>query len=559
LISIFKISYWMKVKRTPFLYSDELVSSLRIDDLSYSWLWGKWLVALAIVSLIQLATMSFAPKLHSDEFMTLELGRIILHPNTDWSIAWLADRGQPVLIWYYLGPFLQEFSLQIIGQYGPRVSGLIGALIAATAIVGWLLTKGTSRSAALLLGLVFLLDPLFVQSYTIGRVDSWTMALCIISCWILRDTANKLSYKCRFNGRVMVASALSTIAFFTWPSAVFMFPLILLELIYLASKYGSIDGNWKKTTPFVLFGISSLLIALLIIIPIAPQLYAQMSNVVDGLTTNTHSGPAGGQSSIFSNSIELLRVFKFSPALLLIALLSILIKRELGLALAELVAVILMLCTLVYVNRVQYLLPYFIVAVAGIYHRGSKHSGNETSVLHLLKSGALIMLLTWSIGLSICFRSILAFDYRATTDRNMVYQAAQSMIGAGNHSVYIPYEFYYPGRSLGWKMYRAYLAVGDPLSPEVLGQILPHVDYVIMYQWEVKETFEQRLKEVGMLDRGTYYLYGDSIEIDDGKTTNIKRLRNLYSIFPRPYGPYKLYARKSKLATVSHSQRNETD
>src|SRR6478735_1099732 len=84
--------------------------------------WVLWFFAIAAVGITYITILSVAPYLHSDEFTIVELGRIMLHPTTDWGLPWLITKDQPVFIWFYVGPMLQELSFKIIGQYGPRVS-----------------------------------------------------------------------------------------------------------------------------------------------------------------------------------------------------------------------------------------------------------------------------------------------------------------------------------------------------------------------------------------------------------------------------------------------------
>src|SRR5438045_3633725 len=108
--------------------------------------WGKWLLIMVLVTMLFSLTLTVAPFVHMDELVIVDLGRIMLHPQTDWSIAWIAERNQPAFFIFYLGPVLQEISYQLLGQYGPRIIALLGALLAATIVVKWLLVKGASRN-----------------------------------------------------------------------------------------------------------------------------------------------------------------------------------------------------------------------------------------------------------------------------------------------------------------------------------------------------------------------------------------------------------------------------
>ena len=86
--------------------------------------------------------------------------------------------------------------------------------------------------------------------------------------------------------------------------------------------------------------------------------------------------------------------------------------------------------------------------------------------------------------------------------------------------------------------------MNDSFSITVLRKILPHVDYIIVRSSTVMPPeFVKELGKNGMLRQGIYNIYNEPVENFDGITTNVTRLRNLYSIFRQPYGPYELYVR----------------
>jgi len=506
-----------------------------------------WVIINVLLFLTYLSTISIAPYLHPDELMTVDLGRVILYPNTNWSIAWLTDTNQPVVSLFYVGPVLQESAFEFLGQYGPRISSLIGALFAANMLRQWLLSRGTSQNTSFILSLVFLLDPLFVQSYTMGRVDGWAMGLSLAACWLIRTANNDLSQKIFLKRRLILAGALMVLALFTWPSAIFLVPLILYEMIVLINKYRSINIHGKRTTlPAILFVTGSLISGMFLIITIAPYLFTQSGNVIQSITTNTHSGSANKSfsfSDLSSSFREVFAVLKFTPVLSAMALLGIVQKRDTGLIISALAAAILMICTLVYIQRVQYLLPYMVIFIAEMYNGNQK---NRQQAWKKIKLIGLPLLLCWCICLSIFLRTILALDKKENRNRDLVYHAAQSMIGRGTHNVFAPYEFYYAARSLNWKLYGPYIPMNDSFSIAVLRKILPHVDYIIVRSsTEMSPEFVKELDKNDMHRQGIYNVYNEPVKSFDGITTNVTRLRNLYSIFRQPYGPYELYVRET--------------
>jgi hypothetical protein len=511
--------------------------------------WGKWMLVLALISIIYLIAMVKVPILYGDLFMNIDLGRIVLNPETDWAITWLTKEGQPVFLFNYLGIVLQEYVFQWVGLFGPMILTLLGALAAATLMAKWLLTRGIPGRVSFILSLVFLLDPLFVQSYTVGRLDSWAIALCLGVCVLLRS-AIKADHSL-LKSRLLCAGALAAGSFFTWPSAIFLFPLILWELSEVSSVLVYKVHGWKqKTYPLVLFGIGGLIGIILLILPIADKLYGQINDVIHTLQVNlrveSNEVPLPFYIDIFPSFIEVLRVLKFSPFLPLLALIGLVRQKNIGLILACVFSAGLMIATVVYVHRVLYLLPYFTVAVSFLFT--AKKSTTDTSKTFLSLSRqtyVLSLLLIWAVSLSIATRTLLLLDRMNDNESEKLYTAAESMVGLGSQGVLTPFEFYPVGRAMGWKMYVPYTHIGaERLSFEELEPLIPLVNYAIIGKPYVTEDLAQQLTAGGLHPVGNFYLYDRSLPPDDGQNTNIKRLRNLYHIFPQPYGPYQLFARE---------------
>lgn len=510
--------------------------------------WLIWFSCVLIVVVIQSITIDVAPYLHKDEFLIVDLGRIILFPQTDWAITWLTKVDSPVLLTSYLGPVFQELSFRIIGELGPRISGLAGAILASASMIFYLLARGTTKIAALVLSLIFLLDPLFVQSYTMGRVDGWAIASCITACCVLASSDHSLSNK-QIKFRLFIAGALGVFGFFIWPSSIFLFPLIAYELTLLCLK------QQKPLIPLFWFTTGGILTTILIISPIAVRIAEQFSQMIDGLAVNVNSGPEGSapiMQRYYTSLLELFRVLKFTPLLVLFAVFGLILKKEIGLLLVSFLTVLSIVITVVYNHRLIYLLPYLIVSVALFYKSSALiHKPKEYNFFrsHL----PLVILLVWSVGLSVGLRTVLAVNEMAERDRNLIFKAAKSMIGNGNHTVLTTSnEFYYSGRTLGWKMYAPYLSVAQPASFTQIMKILHRVDFVILQAHYPNENFEKALKIQGFKIQNVYHIY-NTVKKDDGVQTNVKRMRNLYSIFQKPYGPYTLYVRDTK--TVYSSNR----
>lgn len=512
--------------------------------------WKFWGLVLIIISAIFIAEMDVAPYLDEDEFMIVDLGRIILDPETGWSITWMMERNEPAFVFFYIGPVIFELSYQILGEFGPRLLGLIGALFASTILLLWLKSRNTQLLFAAVLSLVFLLDPIFVQSYTLGRLDGWAIGFCLLACWALRSGLVKENK----DKQIIAAGVCSSFAIFIWPSAAFLFPLILGELYFLMiSQKENQKIKFKYLRPFSIFSVTVVIVSIVLLIPIASKFYSYFTNIIDGLLVNVfrgqNPGEQPGQFLSLDPFLELLRGLKYTPVLFILAIAAAFIKRDLVLILSGLAAILMMFLTIVYLHRVQYLLPYLVALAAGLYQKNPFKTGSVRSKLRNLKlryvSGAI--LLFWVVGVSLLVRSYLAIENNKDRDRDLVFQAAVNMIGPGDHHVYISApEFYIAGRTLGWKMFRRYGAIGDPLTSESIKPLMPKMEYVILREWEVTENFDSLLDEKGFSKTEWYSLYKEPVSGFDGQITNEHRLRNLFSIFEHPYGPYKLYSRQAE-------------
>src|SRR5690606_7736839 len=192
--------------------------------------------------------------------------------------------------------------------------------------------------------------------------------------------------------------------------------------------------------------------------------------------------------------------------------------------------------------------PYFIVAASFLFPAKESNTDTAKPLLSLSRQTyVLSLLLIWAVSLSIATRTLLLLDRMDDNESEKLYTAAESMVGLGNQGGLTPFEFYPVGRSMGWKMYVPYTHIGaERLSFEELEPLIPLVNYAIIGKLYVTEDLAQQLTAGGLHPVGNFYLYDNPLPPDDGQNTNIKRLRNLYHIFPQPYGPYQLFAREGK-------------
>ncbi|MFM6370693.1 MAG: aminotransferase class I/II-fold pyridoxal phosphate-dependent enzyme, partial [Dolichospermum sp.] len=109
-----------------------------------------------------------------------------------------------------------------------------------------------------------LLDPLLVQSYRGDRLDCWVIAVCLGVCWLLRIAIKNFSeYQLCFI-TVGLSGSLSVVAMFIWPSAVILYPLILLELSSLLYIHFKKQANFQNSLKLLfVFGFSGIITVIL--------------------------------------------------------------------------------------------------------------------------------------------------------------------------------------------------------------------------------------------------------------------------------------------------------
>ncbi|MFM9024968.1 MAG: hypothetical protein ACKON7_06475, partial [Planctomycetaceae bacterium] len=177
--------------------------------------------------LVHLTTLTRSPPAWQDEVQIIDYGRVVL-PGSDQSfgVNWHAQN-RPIRLLNYIGPVVQEAACRASANtsVGPRLSALLGAVVAAIAMRGWLLATGVSPSIAFVAAWAFLWDPLFASSYRSVRVDSWCMAALLASLWCVRRASRSGT-----GDRMLVAAgAFVAVAALTWPSAILLAPLLAYE------------------------------------------------------------------------------------------------------------------------------------------------------------------------------------------------------------------------------------------------------------------------------------------------------------------------------------------
>lgn len=501
----------------------ELINS----KLSIRRLWVYWLVILSTVFFIHLLTLTISPP-WGDEAQIIEHGRLLpFDPHSAWSSNWWSTADRPILFWSYLGPALQEatYRIKMPFPYGPRLASLFGAMIAATASIGWLLSINTYRPISLILGSVFLLDCLFVQSYRSARVDCWALAFCFGACWVLRYAMSQMQKGRAFRFAVAMGAGMAAIAFFVWPSAVLTYPLILAELlVLLREEYSMRQSGASILRSSVAFVVSGLVMTALLLIPIW-HLHKIVFNDIWPILRASQP-----PYNLSLQIINLLDSFKYSLLLPLSALIGFTWGRSRLMAWMALLVFVYLLSTRLYIDRLLYLLPYAIGMIGGAYQIPFTLNANAKT-RRLITHAGLSLLIVGSIGMSLIIRPVIALIQKEGRDPNILFKMGRESIGNGPYRVYLgAWEFYFVGRGLGWHMFNEYVDQShiDHLT------LFSSVDYAIFLWRDVDTDLDSLLSKAG--------LHFKNVLINNQQPGI--GVKHQFSLGSRPYGPYVLYSRE---------------
>lgn len=477
-------------------------------------------------------------------------------------MTWMIEAGKPMLLWSYLGPLIAETAFHLGGDsgIGPRVASMLGGAVAATMALGWLLSRKVPQYVALALSLAFLLDPLFTLSQRMARSDSWVIALCLASCWLLRVS---LKTRAGTSIHILSAGALAAAASLVWPSAFFLYPLILLELWELLLSEPIAKKKYFYVLKFIAGGVIALV---LLVIPIRNNIYILISDMVNMYTLNVDASKSPFEKgySLFNidNWLKLIKAFTktFSPLLPIMALLSLFHRGALRLKLATFLTLILIFATLVYEFRLLYLLPYFVGLAGGIFMdvlKKPKFKASQAVIRY-----ALILTVAWSVFVSLLIRSGYALVEDGQQDRAKITYAAKSFIGEGKHKVFLnyTYEFYFAGRSLGWELYTPYIqysydSVGNWVREneyqprDKFTILLSKMDYAVFPKGSVSEEMSQQLRKSGLLYESAIVVGNSPSQLKLDSISRSKSILLWFLFGYKSYGPYVMYSRTNNNMT----------
>lgn len=492
--------------------------------------WRWWSITLLIIFLIHLLTLTISPIIWQDEVQIIEYGRLFFEPNTTWSTNWNTETASPNFTLFYLGPALQEIAFRLANYsvVGPRLWSIIGALVASTSLVGWLLSRRVVPLFAGLIGISFLIDPMFVQSYRGDRLEAWVFALIFLSVWLIRQQANQVQVQEAQEHLqnfipLISAGALTATAFYMWPSAIFLYPLVAIEFINLIKELG--DKFNKKLSIIRLtsgiFILSFTVTFILLLIPVLGQLQILIKNFFD------YTSSVSAKQSIVSAVLALITSYIRSPFFPLMGFLGIVFyyRRNKLLIFVFLLVLGAVLTSNVYIYRAIYLLPYFALFSSLPFSQASQRSWPQ-KLAEILVYFSLI----WAISFSLVLRPAISLATANSRQPSLLLNSAIEVLGNSPQQVFVePWEFYPTGRKLKWEMYKPFNGTVEDMLRQV------DVNYGILTNSQEQQTVLEKYD----------FSMSQKIPIKESETNYLQK--NLLDKLPTKgasgYGPYFLFTR----------------
>lgn len=430
------------------------------------------LLALSLLASVHLITLTISPSPWQDEVQIIDHGRNLIAPDPAWAINWLPLQ-RPIEFLNFLGPMAQEAAYRALAPSiaGPRLSSLLGAIIASYLVFLWLRSRQLADVPALIAAATFLLDPVFVAGYRGARIDSWTIALAVGACLAVRHTrpaaaGNRVSPVLLLPGALMVA------AFFIWPSAIYLGPLFVAEV---CAVYVPLRAPLRRIAVWALVALAGTLAALGLFLFAAGDLLGAM--LADrSFSTGAYYQQNANWAYLVGALRNLAQSYQQSPILPALAVFFAVTGRNPYVAAAAGVALLAALPTMMYVHRVVYFLPY-IISIVGEGWRWAEESRPRRS----WPTAVMALALLWAIGLSLVVRPTLALMASDARQPSVFLDAAAQMPELRSQRLYLgPWEFYYAGRQLDWKMVRPYGEFAD----EPYRQLFNGLDYALVREEE---------------------------------------------------------------------------
>jgi hypothetical protein len=267
------------------------------------------------------------------------------------------------------------------------------------------------------------------------------------------------------------------VSLFVWPTAAFLFPLVAAETLSLEA------GRRGLLNSLALLALGMALATVLILIPVWASAPAAARDFV--------SFSAGVvRFDLVSNPLTLGRILFLANPILLFLLIPAMVTVNRWALIAFLLALLGVLSSSTYTHRAVYLLPYLYSLLAQC---GSKFYWSTTKLHRVLvvSAGALLL---WSGTISLVARTELAMIQRESRNPAVLLAESAGIHASSGSLVFLPWEFYYAGRRLGWHMYIPYATYSENQLRSLYGRM----DYAIYPFETVTPELRTTLGESGL-------------------------------------------------------------
>ncbi len=191
--------------------------------------WRCWFLFLGLVLAAFLPSLGNWPIfVWQDEVQTVDFGRVVLDPHTDWAVSWSTFDHKPLFPISYLGCVGAEAAYRITGTVlGSRMFCIGGGFLLGTLVFALLRQAGRSAAMALLFAGLVVLDPGLVQSFRAGRLDAMAVAFVLAGAVCLQRHLLTQS-----KGWLIAAAFALACSPYIWARAAMAVPAAVLPLIF---------------------------------------------------------------------------------------------------------------------------------------------------------------------------------------------------------------------------------------------------------------------------------------------------------------------------------------
>lgn len=459
--------------------------------------WRLWLLVACLTSICHLVTLRISPPIWQDEVEIVELGRNVF-PDSDhsWSTLW-TSKGSPLRIVNYVGPCLQELACRLAGgsEIGPRLSTLLGTLLAGTCLLGWLLSRGCRPFVALVSASLLLLDPVFAQSWFGARVDCWAFAFIFMTCWLVWRGSTQHARPSRLKPSLAAAGVCLSLAGFCWASAILLVPLVAHEVLVAFRPFFKRERIAEIVPDLVTLAGGTAVTSLLLLLPI----WRSVGNSI-GSTGAAVSSAAQHTSLLSTGMMTITKSLSLSPWVFAFGLLAMFLAVNRALLVAFLGAALAVCVTNPYTGRVFYLLPYLILSLANLFDRGLQGQ-QKRAVYARIVLVAMWLFVCWSAAITLGARTLNAWRQRQVRSPDRIMEVAVATVGPRAATVYTPcHEFYYAGRQLGWRVFRIFDYGGPGAYYGISPAFLARMEFVILRAGEENDAqLQDGLRQAGLV------------------------------------------------------------